>query len=183
MAKLLDNLLQWAVSQLGIPGVEPGIFDLNPLIVDTITLMGPSARGKNIRLMSHINEKTLAWADKRMVETIMRNLVSNAVKYSNTGGEVHITSKYRGTFLEVAVIDNGVGIPGDKLETIFDPSIHNSTKGTAGENGIGLGLVLCKELVEKNGGSIRAESNNSSDANTGTRMIFTLPVPAVPFPV
>jgi signal transduction histidine kinase len=177
MAKLLDNLLQWAASQLGKLEVEPEIFDLNPLTGDTITLIDPSARDKNIRLMSHINENTLAWADKRMVETVMRNLVSNAVKYSNTGGEVHITSTAREKFLEVAVADNGVGIPGEKLESLFDPSIHNSTRGTAGERGIGLGLVLCKEFVEKNGGTIRAEGNNGTDANTGTRMVFTLPVP------
>ena len=181
MAKLLDNLLQWAVSQLGKLEVEPEIFDLSPLTSDTITLLDPSARGKNIRLTSHINENTMAWADKRMVETVMRNLVSNAVKYSNTGGEVHITSRCREAFLEIAVTDNGVGIAGDKLETLFDPSIHNSTRGTAGEKGIGLGLVLCKEFVEKNGGTIRAESNNDSGANTGTRMVFTLPVSAAPY--
>jgi signal transduction histidine kinase len=176
IAKLLDNLLKWAVSQLGKLEVEPEIFDLKPLTVDTITLMDPFAGDKNIRLTSHINENTLAWADKRMVETIMRNLVSNAVKYSNPGGEVHISSISRETFLEVEVIDNGVGIPGDKLETLFDPSIHNSTRGTAGEKGIGLGLVLCKEFVEKNGGTIRVENNGSTSANIGTRMVFTLPI-------
>jgi signal transduction histidine kinase len=178
MAKLLDNLLQWAVSQLGKLEVEPEIFDLNPLTGDTINLMDPSAKDKNIRLMSHIHENTLAWADKRMVETILRNLVSNAVKYSNSGGEVHITSTSRKTFLEVAVADNGIGIPRDKLDTLFAPDIQNSTRGTRGERGIGLGLVLCKEFVEKNGGTIRAESNNDAAAEPGTRMVFTLPVPA-----
>lgn len=176
MAALLDNLLQWAVSQLGKLEVEPEIFDLNRLTADTITLMAPTAREKNIRLVSHINENTLARADKRMVETILRNLVSNALKYSNSRGEVHITSVYREAFLEIEVEDRGVGIPGDKLETLFDPYVYNHTAGTAGEKGTGLGLVLCKEFVEKNGGTIRAESNYPG-AGTGTRMIFTLPLP------
>jgi signal transduction histidine kinase len=181
IAKLLDNLLQWAVSQLGRLEVEPEIFDLKPLTDEIITLMAPSANDKNIRLLSHINENTLTWADKRMVETVMRNLVSNAIKYSNSGDEVHITSSSSEQFLEVVVADNGVGIPEEKRRTLFDPSIHNSTRGTAGEKGIGLGLVLCKEFVEKNGGSIRVESHNGTGADKGTRMIITLPVPAAGF--
>jgi signal transduction histidine kinase len=175
MSTLLDNLLQWAVSQLGKLEVDPEILDLSQLTGDTIALMEPSAREKNIRLMSHINENTLAWADKRMVETIMRNLVSNALKYSNKGGEVHISSKSNGNFLEVAVSDTGVGITTDKLETLFAPGIHNSTRGTADESGLGLGLVLCKEFVEKNGGTIRVKNNNSNETSTGTRVVFTLP--------
>jgi signal transduction histidine kinase len=175
MAKLLDNLLQWAVSQLEKLEVDPEILDLSQLTGDTIALMEPYAREKSILLMSHINENTLAWADKRMVETIMRNLVSNAVKYSTKGGKVHISSKANGYFLEVAVSDTGVGIPADKLDTLFDTGIHNSTRGTADESGLGLGLVLCKEFVEKNGGTIRVENNRTNETSTGTRVVFTLP--------
>jgi len=175
ISTLLDNLLQWAVSQLGKLEVDPEILDLSRLTGDTIALMEPSAREKNIRLMSHINENTLAWADKRMVETVMRNLVSNAVKYSTKGGEVHISSKSNSNFLEVAVSDTGVGIPANKLDTLFALGIHNSTRGTADESGLGLGLVLCKEFVEKNGGTIRVENNSRNKTSTGTRVVFTLP--------
>ncbi|MGD2091351.1 MAG: tetratricopeptide repeat-containing sensor histidine kinase [Candidatus Aminicenantes bacterium] len=175
LAKLLDNLLQWAVSQLGKLEVEPETLDLNQLTEDTIELMEPSARGKNIRLVSQMKGNTLAWADKRMVETIMRNLVSNAVKYSYQEGDINISSQSNGDFLEVSVADTGVGIPADKLNSLFDPYAHNSTRGTAGEKGIGLGLVLCKELVEKNRGTIRVESNTNNESTTGTRVIFTLP--------
>lgn len=175
IAKLLDNLLQWAVSQLGKLEVELETLDLSQLTEDTIELMVSSAREKSIHLVSHINKNTLALADKRMVETILRNLVSNAVKYSNNGGEVHIFSKSDRDFLEVAVADSGVGIPTDKLNSLFDLGVHNSTRGTAGERGIGLGLVLCKEFVEKNRGTIRVESNTSNQISTGTRVIFTLP--------
>jgi signal transduction histidine kinase len=175
VAKLLDNLLKWAVSQLGKLEVELETLDLSQLTEDTIELMMSSARGKNIHLVSHINKNTLAQADKRMVGTILRNLVSNAVKYSKNGGEVHIFSKSHNNFLEVAVADSGVGIPTDKLKYLFDLGVHNSTRGTAGEKGIGLGLVLCKEFVEKNRGTIRVERNTNNETSTGTRVTFTLP--------
>lgn len=175
MAKLLDNLLQWAVSQLGKLEVAPETLDLKRLTEDTIGLMGPPAMEKNIRLLSFIKKDTLAWADKRMVETILRNLVSNAVKYTGPGGKVHISSESGGTFLEITVSDTGVGIPAGKLNTLFNLGVHNSTRGTAGEKGVGLGLVLCKEFVEKNGGAIRVETNNKKKTPVGTRIVFTLP--------
>jgi signal transduction histidine kinase len=175
IAKLLDNLLKWAVSQLGKLEVEMETLDLSQLTGETIELMMSSAREKNLHLVSHINKNTLVWADKRMVETILRNLVSNAVKYSKNGGKVHIFSQSHQDFLEVAVADSGVGIPPDKLNSLFDLGVHNSTRGTAGEKGIGLGLVLCKEFVEKNRGTIRVESNTGNETSTGTRVTFTLP--------
>ena len=175
MAKLLDNLLKWAVSQLGKLEIEMETLDLSRLTEDTIELMMPSAREKSIHLVSHINKNTLVLADKRMVETILRNLVSNAVKYSKSGGEVYIFSETHRNFLEVTVSDSGVGIPSDKLNGLFDLGVHNSTRGTAGERGIGLGLVLCKEFVEKNRGTLRVVSNTNNKTPTGTRVTFTLP--------
>lgn len=175
MAKLLDNLLKWAASQLGKLEVELETLDLSQLTEDTIELMMSTAREKDIHLVSHINQNTLAHADKRMVETILRNLVSNAVKYSNNGGEVHIFSKSDRSFLEITVSDCGVGIPTEKLDSLFDLGVHNSTRGTAGEKGMGLGLVLCKEFVEKNRGTIRVENNTNNETSTGTRVTFTLP--------
>lgn len=176
MAKLLDNLLKWAVSQLGKLEVELETLDLSQLTEDTIELMMSTAQEKNIHLVSHINKNTLAHADKRMVETILRNLLSNAIKYTENGGEVHVFSKSEKNFLEIAVADSGVGIPTDKLNSLFDLGVHNSTRGTAGEKGIGLGLVLCKEFVEKNRGTIRVEKNNNNETRTGTQVTFTLPM-------
>lgn len=180
IAKLLDNLLKWAVSQLGKLEVEMETLDLSQLTEDTIELMMSSAREKSIRLVSRINKNTLAHADKRMVETILRNLLSNAVKYTDNGGEVRILSKSDRHFLEVTVADSGVGIPTNKLNSLFDLGVHNSTRGTAGEKGIGLGLVLCKELVEKNQGTIRVENNTDNETCTGTRVTFTLPTAPLP---
>jgi signal transduction histidine kinase len=175
MAKLLDNLLQWAMSQLGKLEVNLEILELTQLTEDTLRLMEPAAAEKSIRLISSINENTRVWADKRMVETILRNLVSNAIKYSSAGGKVHVSSNPNGNFLEVTVSDTGVGIPADKLHTLFNPGVRTSTRGTAGEKGIGLGLVLCKEFVEKNGGTIRVENNNGNQTQPGARVVFTLP--------
>lgn len=180
MARLLENLLVWAVAQLEKLEVEPETLDLHRLTEDTIELITSSAREKNIRLMSHINENTLVRADKRMVETIMRNLVSNAVKYSTSEGKVDISSRPSGNFIEVAVSDTGVGIPANKLDTLFQLGNHNSARGTAGERGIGLGMFLCKEFVEKHQGAIHVEShidndNESLESSRGTRVVFTLP--------
>ena len=180
MARLLENLLVWAVSQLGKLEVEPEPLDLYRLTGETIELLIPFARGKNLRLRSHIDENTLVWADKGMVETIMRNLVGNAVKYSASGGEVDISSSPNGNFIEVTVSDTGIGIPAHKLDTLFHLGSHNSTPGTAGERGIGLGMFLCKEFVEKHRGTIRVEShsnngNESHESPPGTRVVFTLP--------
>jgi signal transduction histidine kinase len=176
MSKLLENLLHWAVSQRGKLEVEPEVLDLNQLSEDAIMLLESSAVEKDIQLVSHVHENSLVWADKRMVETIMRNLVSNAVKYTGKKGEVHIFSRNRGGFLEVEVADTGIGIPEEKMETLFDLNLQKSAAGTAGEKGIGLGLILCKEFVEENGGTIRAENNNGNGSASGTRMVFTLPV-------
>jgi len=179
MSKMLDNLLHWAVSQLGRMEVNPETIDLCGLAEDTINLMESSAKGKNIRLVSQIAVNTLARGDKRMVETIMRNLLSNAVKYSHNGGEVRISSASGNGFREVTVTDTGVGIPEDKLDSLFSPTLQSSTRGTAGEKGIGLGLVLCRELVEKNHGTIRVRSSqNSGGKKPGpcTHFTFTLPI-------
>ncbi len=180
MSRLLENLLVWAVSQLGKLEVELETLDLHRLTEETIELMISSAREKNIRLMSHINENTLVRADQRMVETIMRNLVGNAVKYSTSGGKVDIFSRSTGNFIEVTISDTGVGIPAHKLDALFQLGIHNSTRGTTGERGVGLGMFLCKEFVEKHRGTIHVEShsnngNKSHESPPGTRVVFTLP--------
>jgi signal transduction histidine kinase/Tfp pilus assembly protein PilF len=175
MSKLLDNLLQWAVSQLGKLEMITENLDICGMVDDTFRLMRPNAREKNIRLISLIKENTCALADKRMVETILRNLVTNAVKYSNPGEAVHVSSEAHNNFITITVSDTGIGIPTNKLDTLFAPGVHDSTRGTAGEKGLGLGLVLCKEFVEKNEGYIQVERNTMNEISNGTCVIFTLP--------
>ncbi|NIM83221.1 MAG: tetratricopeptide repeat protein [Candidatus Aminicenantes bacterium] len=171
MADLLENLLQWARVQIGKIEQNPEAVDMRLLIEETFLHIKYTAQNKHIRLASHIMENTIAWADKHMMKAVMRNLLSNAVKYSHPGGEIQITSIDAGNRIEITVSDNGVGMGEEKAERLFKEEVHESTRGTSNEKGTGLGLVLCKEFVEKNGGEIRVQSQ----LNSGSHFTFTLP--------
>jgi signal transduction histidine kinase len=108
-----------------------------------------------------------------MLEAVFRNLISNAIKYTRNGGRVRVEAQVRGDFVEVAIIDNGVGMSEERLENLFNVGEkRTSTFGTAGEKGTGLGLILCKEFVEKQGGQIWVES----EEDQGSTFKFTVPV-------
>ena len=171
MADLLENLLQWAMVRIGKMEQNPETLDLRLLADETVEQVKFMAQKKKIHLVSHIMEDTPAWADKHMMKAVMRNLLSNAVKYTPPGGEIKITSKDTGNRVEITVSDNGVGIDKEKKERLFKEEIHESTRGTIKEKGTGLGLVLCKEFVEKNGGEIRVQSQ----PDRGSHFSFTLP--------
>jgi signal transduction histidine kinase len=171
MSDLLENLLQWAMVQIGKIKQNPEVVDLCLLTEETLEQIEYSAQKKKIHLASHIIENTFAWADKNMMKAVIRNLLSNAVKYTHLGGEVKITSTDAGNQIEITVSDNGVGIAIEKAESLFTEEIHESTRGTANEKGTGLGLMLCKEFVEKNGGKIRVQSQ----PDRGSHFSFTLP--------
>ena len=109
-------------------------------------------------------------ADKKMVNTIIRNLVSNAIKFTPEGGKITITGKEVDSKYEISVQDTGVGIPEDKLDKLFDPAGNHSTLGTKKEKGTGLGLILCKEFVEVHNGELSVES----EVGKGTTFSFTL---------
>lgn len=170
MSALLENLLHWSVSQLGKMEFSPEAMDIHDTARDTLRLLEPTAREKQVDMVCNIPPGTGVYADKRMVDAVMRNLVSNAVKFTNGGGKVEISCTINDSFLEIKVRDNGVGIPTDVKDTLFTLSHASGTRGTAGERGTGLGLVLCKELVEKQGGRIQLESKSGC-----TVAAFTLP--------
>jgi signal transduction histidine kinase len=117
------------------------------------------------------------YADKNMVRTIIRNLISNAIKYTKLDGFIRITNYCDKNSCKISVVDNGIGIPLQNLEKIFRIDESFSTSGTENEKGTGLGLILCKEFVEKNGGKIWVESSE----NEGSTFSFTLPVPEPDF--
>jgi signal transduction histidine kinase len=171
MSDLLENLLQWATVQIGKIQQNRETMDIRLVAEETLRQIMYTAQKKKIHLSSHIRENTLARADKHMMKTVMRNLVSNAVKYTHPGGEVKITSKNAGNRVEITVSDNGVGMDKEKAERLFLQDIIESTRGTANEKGTGLGLALCKEFVEKNGGEIRVQSQ----PDRGSHFSFTLP--------
>jgi signal transduction histidine kinase len=171
MADLLANLLQWAMVQIGKIQQDRETVDMRLLTEETAAQIKYAAQKKKIRLAAHIMENTMAWADKRMMQVVIRNLLSNAVKYTHPGGEINITSKDTGSHIEITVSDNGVGMDGEKAERLFKEEFHESTRGTSNEKGTGLGLVLCKEFVEKNDGEIRVQSQPL----LGSHFSFTLP--------
>ncbi len=175
---LLDNLLIWSRSQTGKIQLHLQYFQINEIIFDTISLQQTAAKNKQIKLYfdEDANEnKQKVFADKNMIMTVLRNLVSNAIKFTKPGGRV-VISKKRITennqkYLQITVADTGVGIQKEDIQKIFRIDLSHSTPGTANEQGTGLGLLLCKEFVEKNSGKIWVES----EVNKGTKFYFTLP--------
>jgi signal transduction histidine kinase len=170
---LLQNLLDWASTQLGKTMVVPENIDVSKILQETIALLTPTAKNKRIRIVSNIPENTFAWADKNMVSAVVLNLVSNAIKFTPLEGQVEVKSNMSNNHLEIAVEDNGVGISPRNLEKLFLLDQKIQTVGTAKETGTGLGLIICKEFVEKNNGKIWV----TSKLGEGSRFYFTLPRP------
>lgn len=168
---LLNNLLEWSRSQTGKIKYEPVLFDFAQLVDEVIDLHSGTAEKKKIKLdgsglaIGEVN------ADRKMIYTVLRNLVSNALKFTQPGGEIRISGKDMGNEFEISVSDSGVGIPANKLDKLFSISENISTQGTDNETGTGLGLLLCKEFVEKNGGKIRVQSA----VGKGSEFLFTIP--------
>lgn len=169
--RLLENLLYWSQSQTGRMEFHPENFDLCELIKQTFSLVDGAAKNKNIELVTNVNEPTEIYGDEQMVRLILRNLVTNGIKFTKSGGSVSVQLVSSDGTNTISVEDTGVGIAEDKMEKLF--KIENVTKseGTAGEKGTGLGLMLCKEFVEKHGGTIKVESQ----VDKGSKFIFTLP--------
>lgn len=155
---LLDNLLTWAQSQTGILKFNPEIIEVSAIIDKTIHLLENIAKNKNITILSEIKNEEYIVADHNMLETIFRNLISNAIKFTNFDGEVVLSMKKEKNEIIFSIKDNGIGIDPEKLETLFEINHKNSTPGTDNELGTGLGLMLCKDFIEKHGGKIWVES-------------------------
>ncbi len=179
---LLENLLQWARSQTGRLKWQPGFFGLKTVAQSTIDLLSSNAQNKEVTLTSDIDPKYNVFADQNMVTTILRNLVSNAIKFTNRGGTVTVIAEdYEPDqdnnnreipYVKITVSDTGIGIPESDINKLFRIDVHHSTQGTEEEQGTGLGLILCKEFVEKHTGKIWV----TSKVNEGTDFIFTLPL-------
>ncbi len=169
--KLLENLLDWARTQTGKFNFEPITINIQFLIDECISLLRGHAERKNIKLESELHEALYAFADANMIELVIRNLISNAIKYTKFGGKVVVHAADFDDFIEISVTDNGVGIKSEDLGKLFRIDIEFSKTGTDAETGTGLGLILCKEFVEKNGGHIYAESKFGE----GSRFTFKIP--------
>ncbi len=167
---LLVNLLEWSRAQTGKLDINPQNFNLNDTIQQTISLLKLNADKKGIRIVDDTEENVFVYADMNSVTTTLRNLISNAIKYTPGGELIRLYSKTEKDQVKVFVEDNGMGIPAAYHKKIFRIDEGYSTKGTDQEGGTGLGLLLCKEFVEKNGGTI----DFISEERKGTTFFFTL---------
>lgn len=171
---LLENLLQWSRVQTDRISLEPIVFDISILADQAIKLLKNNSDNKYIDLSNKIPPRTLVHADENTISSVIQNLVSNAIKFTPVGGSVTITGEQDGSSVTVTVEDNGVGIHPDDIEKLFRIDNQHTTTGTENESGSGLGLILCKELIEKNKGKIWVESQPGK----GSRFYFTLPMHA-----
>ncbi len=169
--RLIENLLDWSRLQSGRMEYKTEKLNLYQLSDGVLKLMGPTASKKNLQLHNSVMQSVFVYADMNMLNSILQNLVSNSVKFSNEFGLITIASEERNDFYEIIIADTGVGMDERDLSKLFKIDQHFSTKGTKDESGTGLGLLLCKELVEKHGGTIWAESQ----LGMGTKFHFTIP--------
>ena len=167
---LFDNLLRWSTSQAGVLEVNKVEIVLKDLVEKTFDALNLHAQKKNIKLINVVDNDAEIFADKDMVGTVIRNLVSNAIKFSPDKGEIKVDAKIINGFIEVAVQDYGIGISQEDINKLFRLDVPASSIGPSENKGTGLGLILCKEFIEKNGGSIRCES----ELNRGTKFVFTV---------
>jgi signal transduction histidine kinase len=137
---------------------NPTFTELAPLVDEVTELLNSPAQQKSITIQKEVSPALVVFADKAMISTILRNLISNAIKFTNPGGRIIVSSVQDAEWITVAIKDNGIGIKQKTMEKLFRIDESCSTPGTQNEQGTGLGLILCKELTEKHGGTIRVES-------------------------
>ena len=167
---LLENLLSWSRIQSGRLEYRPWHIGLHEIIQENVALFHLNADQKQISLQNDVKQGTMVYADKDMVDTVIRNVLSNALKFTNSGGTIHISVREDEEFVEIAVSDTGIGMSEEEIVKLFRIDVKYRNRGTEGEEGTGVGLILCKELVEKNGGKIWVES----EAGQGSTFRFTL---------
>lgn len=169
--RLMENLLGWAQVQTGQIPYKPQDFSLHSFIENIFNLYKQRIKSKKINFLNEADPDTRIFVDKKMTETILRNLISNAIKFTDAGGIIRISSESVDDQVIIKIADNGVGMKESQLENIFKIDSASTTKGTDQETGSGLGLILCSELVGRQKGTIRVESS----VGKGTTFIIELP--------
>ena len=170
--ELLENLLRWAKSQTDSIEINHDVFRLNDAVINCLNLIQTQANNKSIKLKNEISDNILIESDQDMLETILRNLLSNAIKFTPASGTVSVKVMQKNNLVEISVSDTGIGIEENDKQKLFRiDSKLQSREGTENETGSGLGLILCKEFVDKLGGTIWAESK----IGNGTTFKFTIP--------
>ncbi|MEG8947657.1 sensor histidine kinase [Rosettibacter firmus] len=167
---LLENLLQWSRIQTGTISFKPRKFNIYDVSTKVINLLLNNALIKKIELINNINKDEIVFADEDMIFSVIQNLLSNAIKFTYENGKIILSSKEKDNMVEISISDNGIGMDDKDIEKLFRIDIPFTKSGTRDEKGSGLGLILCKEMIEKNKGKIWV----SSKLNEGTTFTFTL---------
>lgn len=169
---LPENLLEWSRMKQGLIPFEPEVIRFYAIAEESIALMVEPAKNKGIGLSYDISADINVFADRNMLQTIIRNLVSNAMKFTSKGGKVNLSAKpTSGKSIEVSIMDTGIGMNQLMLDNLFIPNGKTNRKGTEGEPSTGLGLMICKEFIEKHGGKLWVESEDGK----GSNFCFTMP--------
>jgi len=170
---LLQNLLEWANTSQNLTQFEEELIELNKVVSSNIDFFRSLTQMKSIHLEYHNGEEAYISGNVKMIETVIRNLVSNAIKFTPKGGTISITTRNNVNGVRLVVEDTGIGIDPNRLNRIFELENSRSSQGTEGETGSGLGLALCKDFVRKNNGTIKVDST----LNVGTKVIVDFPSP------
>ena len=170
LLNLVENLLSWARTQTDKIIFNPENFDLQNIVDLNINLLKFNAEKKNIQITNNVTKGTIVNADINLLTTVIRNLLANAVKFTGNNGDININLKENNDSFEISVEDTGIGMNDDDLKKLFRIDVDTNSIGNSSEKGTGLGLILCKEFVEKNGGNIRAESEQGK----GSSFLFTV---------
>jgi signal transduction histidine kinase len=176
--ELLENLLEWSRMQQGTIPFEPHPVILSQIADNETEHLNFNASQKNIGLINNIDQKLIITADEYMLSAILRNLTSNAIKFTPKNGKIVISAQEREAVTQISVSDTGVGMSPDTIDKLFKIETSFTTRGTANEKGTGLGLLLCKEFVEKHGGRIWVESvvsDPTSGITGGSTFYFNIP--------
>jgi signal transduction histidine kinase len=167
---LMENLLQWAKSQMQAESVRPQLLDIAGIAKEVLQLLRLQADAKRVYISSKIDHPIFVYADKDMINLVLRNLLSNAIKFTPADGSISVEAKELRSHIEISVQDTGTGISQEGLQRLMDENYY-STRGTGGEAGTGLGLMLCKEFLSRNGGRMDIKS----EPGKGSIFSFTLP--------
>jgi signal transduction histidine kinase len=168
---LLENLLLWSREQMGNIEFEPEMIEIMEIVIESIKHLEQNAALKNITITSSVKNNIFVKADRNMIEIVLRNLLANAIKFTGDKGKINIEAFESDGYVRITVIDNGTGILTEDIGKLFRIDHLFSTRGTKGEEGTGLGLIICKDFIEKNEGKIWVES----EFGKGSKFTFELP--------
>ncbi len=169
---LIENLLEWSRVQLGKIEINKENFNLSELIKSVRSLLMGNAIKKEIKIETDFEENIFVYSDIKMINSVITNLLSNSLKFTNRGGEIKISVKKNKRYAIITLADSGIGMDKNTLKDLFRIDKNISRRGTENEKGTGLGLILCKEFIERNGGELKVKSK----VNIGSTFIFNIPL-------